>query len=114
MQIPERIEGALVARLDPSSPSARQGLQEGDVILGALTLVDLTLIGGDGQELDMGTPFDTFSSAAHTANATGEVASNRRLLVLLMQAEGFTNYEKEWWHFTYDVPNPLRFDLVIR
>lgn len=76
--------------------------------------VDLTLIGGDGQELDMGTPFDTFSSAAHTANATGEVASNRRLLVLLMQAEGFTNYEKEWWHFTYDVPNPLRFDLVIR
>ena len=76
--------------------------------------VDLTLIGGDGQELDMGTPFDTFSSAAHTANATGEVASNRRLLVLLMQAEGFTNYEKEWWHFSYEVPNPLRFDLVIR
>jgi zinc D-Ala-D-Ala dipeptidase len=76
--------------------------------------VDLTLIGGDGQELDMGTPYDTFSSAAHTANATGEVASNRRLLVLLMQAEGFTNYEKEWWHFSYDVPNPLRFDLVIR
>jgi zinc D-Ala-D-Ala dipeptidase len=76
--------------------------------------VDLTLIGGDGQELDMGTPFDTFSSAAHTANATGDVATNRRLLVLLMQAEGFTNYEKEWWHFTYEVPNPLRFDLVIR
>jgi zinc D-Ala-D-Ala dipeptidase len=76
--------------------------------------VDLTLIGGDGKELDMGTPFDTFSSAAHTANATGEVASNRRLLVLLMQAEGFKNYEKEWWHFTYEVPNPLRFDLVIR
>ncbi|HJU67015.1 MAG TPA: M15 family metallopeptidase [Gemmatimonadaceae bacterium] len=76
--------------------------------------VDLTLIGGDGQELDMGTPFDTFSPAAHTANASGEVASNRRLLVLLMQAEGFTNYDKEWWHFTYEVPNPQRFDLVIR
>ncbi len=76
--------------------------------------VDLTLIGGDGQELDMGTPYDTFSAAAHTANATGEAASNRRLLVLFMQAEGFTNYEKEWWHFSYEVPNPLRFDLVIR
>ena len=76
--------------------------------------VDLTLIGGNGQELDMGTPFDTFSPAAHTVNAAGEVASNRRLLVLLMQAEGFTNYDKEWWHFTYDVPNPQRFDLVIR
>ena len=76
--------------------------------------VDLTLIGGDGQALDMGTPFDTFSSAAHTANATGEVASNRTLLVRLMQAEGFTSYDKEWWHFSYEVPNPLRFDLVIR
>jgi D-alanyl-D-alanine dipeptidase len=76
--------------------------------------VDLTLIGGDGRELDMGTLFDTFSPAAHTANAAGEVATNRRLLVQLMTAEGFTNYEKEWWHFTYSVPNPLRFDLVIR
>jgi D-alanyl-D-alanine dipeptidase len=75
--------------------------------------VDLTLIGGDGRELDMGTPFDTFSPAAHTANATGEAATNRRLLVQLMSAEGFTNYEKEWWHFSYSVPNPLRFDLVI-
>jgi D-alanyl-D-alanine dipeptidase len=76
--------------------------------------VDLTLIGGDGRELDMGTPFDTFSSAAHTANATGEVAKNRALLVRLMEAEGFVSYEKEWWHFSYNVADPLRFDLVIR
>ena len=76
--------------------------------------VDLTLIDGSGAEVDMGTPFDTFSEAAHTANATGEVAVNRTLLVRLMQAEGFTNYEKEWWHFSYAVPDPLRFDLVIR
>ena len=76
--------------------------------------VDLTLIGGDGQELDMGTPFDTFSAAAHTANATGQVAVNRALLTRLMQAEGFEAYEKEWWHFSYTVPDPLRFDLVIR
>jgi zinc D-Ala-D-Ala dipeptidase len=76
--------------------------------------VDLTLIGGDGQELDMGTPFDTFSAAAHTANATGQVAVNRALLTRLMQAEGFEGYEKEWWHYSYTVPDPLRFDLVIR
>jgi D-alanyl-D-alanine dipeptidase len=31
-----------------------------------------------------------------------------------MEAEGFTNYDKEWWHFSYTVPDPLRFDLVIR
>ena len=76
--------------------------------------VDLTLIGGDGQELDMGTPFDTFSAAAHTKNAAGVVALNRALLVRLMEAEGFASYDKEWWHFSYTVVDPLRFDLVIR
>ncbi|MGQ0712644.1 MAG: M15 family metallopeptidase [Gemmatimonadaceae bacterium] len=76
--------------------------------------VDLTLIDGSGAEVDMGTPFDTFSEAAHTANGTGQIALNRALLLRLMQAEGFTNYEKEWWHFSYDASNPLRFDLVIR
>ena len=60
-----------------------------------LTLVDLR----SGRELDMGTPFDTFSEAAHTANASGEVAENRRTLVQAMQAEGFNNDEQEWWHY---------------
>lgn len=76
--------------------------------------VDLTLVGGMGGELDMGTAYDTFSSAAHTANASGTVAENRALLLRLMQSEGFENYEKEWWHFSYPLADPLRFDLVIR
>lgn len=63
--------------------------------------VDLTLVRlSDGAELNMGTPYDTFSEAAHTANATGEVAQNRQRLVEAMAAEGFRNYDKEWWHFT--------------
>ncbi|MDB4948121.1 MAG: peptidase vanX D-ala-D-ala dipeptidase [Gemmatimonadetes bacterium] len=62
--------------------------------------VDLTLVRlRDGRELDMGTPFDTFSDAAHTANATGAVAENRRRLVHAMAAEGFASYDAEWWHF---------------
>jgi D-alanyl-D-alanine dipeptidase len=77
--------------------------------------IDLTLVSRDtGRELAMGTPFDTFSPAAHTANATGEVARNRATLVRLMQAEGWVNYPQEWWHFSYDVPDPVRFDRVIR
>ena len=75
-----------------------------------LTLVDLAT----GRELEMGTPFDTFSAAAHTANATGTAASNRQTLKTAMEAEGFVNYDQEWWHFSYAVPNPLRFDRVIR
>lgn len=74
------------------------------------TLVDLTT----GRELEMGTPFDTFSAAAHTANASGEAALNRQKLKTAMEAEGFVNYDQEWWHFSFDVPNPLRFDRVIQ
>lgn len=63
--------------------------------------VDLTLVRlRDGRELPMGTPYDTFSEDAHTANATGQVMENRTTLVRAMEAEGFRNYEKEWWHFS--------------
>ena len=77
--------------------------------------VDLTLVDRrTGAELDMGTPFDTFSPAAHTANAVGEAARNRERLKAAMEREGFVNYDQEWWHFTYDVKDPVRFDVVIR
>ncbi len=66
--------------------------------------VDLTLVRLDtGKPLDMGTPFDTFSDAAHTANATGAAAVNRQHLVTAMEGQGFLNYDQEWWHFSYDV-----------
>ena len=77
--------------------------------------IDLTLIDlASGRELDMGTAFDTFTAAAHTANASGQVAANRQTLKAAMEREGFTNYDQEWWHFSYSVPDPLRFDWVIR
>jgi zinc D-Ala-D-Ala dipeptidase len=77
--------------------------------------VDLTLIDPQsGTILDMGTPFDTFSDSAHTANASGRVLRYRQILVRAMESEGFKNYEKEWWHFSYDVPNARPFDEVIR
>jgi D-alanyl-D-alanine dipeptidase len=75
-----------------------------------LTLVDLVT----GTELDMGTPFDTFTEAAHTANAEGRVLRYRQILVKAMESEGFQNYENEWWHFSYQVPGARAFDLPIR
>ena len=42
-----------------------------------LTLVDLVT----GTEVPMGTPFDTFTEAAHTANAEGRVRRYRQILV---------------------------------
>ena len=62
----------------------------------------------------MGTPFDHFSRASHTANARGAIARNRQLLKRTMERQGFLNYEKEWWHFSYPVRNPLRFDRPVR
>ncbi len=77
--------------------------------------IDLTLVAmASGRELDMGTGFDTFAAAAHTANAVGDVAANRRRLVAAMEAEGFVNYDQEWWHFSFPLPDPLRFDVVVR
>ena len=77
--------------------------------------IDLTLIElATRRELEMGTPFDTFSAAAHTANASGKAAANRQILKAAMEREGFLNYDQEWWHFSFNVPNPLRFDRPIR
>ena len=76
--------------------------------------VDLTLIDvAAAAPLDMGTAFDTFSPSAHTANAVGTALANRLRLDRLMRAEGFANYDQEWWHFTYSLPDPVRFDREI-
>jgi D-alanyl-D-alanine dipeptidase len=77
--------------------------------------VDVTLVNlAAGVEVPMGTPFDTFSTAAHTKNARGGFLQNRLRLKTAMERHGFTNYEKEWWHFSYDVENPVRFNRVVR
>jgi D-alanyl-D-alanine dipeptidase len=67
---------------------------------------DCTLEDGNqhrGSELDMGTAFDCFDDKSHTFTelVSDQVLENRTLLVELMQAEGFRNYSKEWWHFSY-------------
>jgi D-alanyl-D-alanine dipeptidase len=80
--------------LDQGYVARRSGHNRGNTV--DLTLVRLR----DGRELEMGTAYDIFSEAAHTANATGEVRENRMRLLRAMEAEGFRNYEKEWWHFS--------------
>ena len=77
--------------------------------------IDLTLVYlPTGAVLEMGTPYDTFSEAAHTANAEGEIRRNRQTLVEAMAAEGFENYDMEWWHFSYAAENPVPFDRPVR
>ena len=77
--------------------------------------IDLTLIErATGRELDMGTGYETFTPAAHTASASGQAAENRATLVEAMHAEGFENYAGEWWHFYYFVTGAALLDEPIR
>jgi len=79
--------------------------------------VDLTLVDWSvgGREVDMGTPFDTFSPAAHYGNASGRTMRYRELLRHAMEEEGFKQYEAEWWHYSYEVPGPpVAFDRVVK
>jgi zinc D-Ala-D-Ala dipeptidase len=64
--------------------------------------IDLTLARPDGRELDMGTPFDTFSPRSWPSDTTvsAEARQNRALLAAAMRRRGFRPYDKEWWHFT--------------
>jgi len=76
--------------------------------------VDLTVVRLDsGEELEMGTRYDTFAEEAHPANATGDAARNRQVLLDAMAAEGFVNFVDEWWHFSLAVPDPVPYDLPL-
>ena len=81
--------------------------------------VDLTLVRrSDGEELDMGTPFDFLSPKAWPSDksVSAEAQKNRALLSAAMRAGGFRPYPKEWWHFTLaNEPFPhTYFDFPVR
>ena len=70
--------------------------------------VDLTIVGSQGHELDMGSYFDDFSVQAEprheeelvrTGRLSREQLSNRLLLRGVMQGAGFIQMPNEWWHY---------------
>lgn len=66
--------------------------------------VDLTLFDlKTGQVVKMPSDYDDFSERAHPSyqGGTTEERRMRDLLRATMEAEGFTVYENEWWHFDY-------------
>ncbi|MBR1552033.1 MAG: M15 family metallopeptidase [Muribaculaceae bacterium] len=63
----------------------------------------------DGRPVDMGTPFDSFTSDAHITDEPalvrqGRISAtamkNRQLLRKVLTDNGFATYSREWWHFT--------------
>ena len=76
--------------------------------------IDLTLVRlSDGKPRDMGTPYDTFSTKAHTANASGAALRNRLTLKRAMEPFGFRNYRNEWWHYDFPKANGPARDIPL-
>jgi D-alanyl-D-alanine dipeptidase len=74
--------------------------------------IDLTLVGRDGQVLDMGTPIDTMTRASHHFHAAlpAAIQVNRMYLLTIMLEAGFVHHPNEWWH--YQLPEANRFPLI--
>ncbi|MBP3413921.1 MAG: M15 family metallopeptidase [Clostridia bacterium] len=71
--------------------------------------VDVTLVTASGEDIEMPTGFDDFSSRADRdySDVTSGAKSNALLLENTMKDNGFKPYFSEWWHFndtvTYDI-----------
>ncbi len=67
--------------------------------------VDLTIIDKNGNELDMGTPFDTFTKEAHSdyKDLPQQVLNNRQILRGVLESVGFKGIQTEWWHFSFSI-----------
>jgi D-alanyl-D-alanine dipeptidase len=70
--------------------------------------VDLSIVDGNGNELDMGTPYDTFNDLAqpqleekffNAGKLSAQQIENRLLLRTAMEKAGFIQLPFEWWHF---------------
>ena len=74
--------------------------------------IDVTLVDTSNRELEMGTEFDDFSTAAHHGNRSisASAQKNRMILLGLMATAGWDFYDKEWWH--YQLFCPRRFPLL--
>jgi len=65
--------------------------------------VDVTILGPDGEPLDMTSPRregrDT--TPTYSAELTEAARLNRELLIRVMTEAGFSNCYDEWWHWSY-------------
>ena len=70
--------------------------------------IDISISSKNGEELDMGTPFDFIGKLAHPreekkllkeGKLTKKQVRNRVLLRKVMKKAGFFNIQTEWWHW---------------
>ncbi|MBL8518737.1 MAG: M15 family metallopeptidase [Betaproteobacteria bacterium] len=107
---PQRVQEQLWARVRDTPDALYIARPERGSIHSFGMAVDVTLIDGNGRELDMGTPFDDFSELSHPALeerwlATGALTpsqvQHRLWLRDAMRHAGFRGIRSEWWHFDF-------------
>lgn len=71
--------------------------------------IDLSIADSQGNLLEMPSKFDdlTVQADRNYSDCTPEAAANAQLLQDAMEAQGFTGYEKEWWHFSDSTSYPV-------
>lgn len=74
--------------------------------------VDLTLVNRQGKELEMPTPFDSFTEKSHRnyQGGSSQARKNSQLLERMMKEAGFIPLSTEWWHF--DAVDWQKFSLL--
>jgi D-alanyl-D-alanine dipeptidase len=82
--------------------------------------VDVTLLGPDGREADMGSGFDEMSRRSHPALHAEMLAAgvltpaqvaDRDTLAAALRAGGFAGIANEWWHFDHGDRERVRREL---
>ncbi|MDR1071147.1 MAG: D-alanyl-D-alanine carboxypeptidase family protein [Rickettsiales bacterium] len=66
--------------------------------------IDITLVGDDRAECDMGGSVDGFgdeTSATDAPNISAAGRANRDILRNALTRAGLTNYPAEWWHYSF-------------
>lgn len=74
--------------------------------------LDVTLLDSEGEELNMGTAFDSMEEDSHHGcPGIPNLAHRNRLFLLgIMLHAGFLPIETEWWH--YELPGALNYPIV--
>jgi D-alanyl-D-alanine dipeptidase len=70
---------------------------------------------GNADGIDMGTSFDCLDMRSSTENdeVTGDQRRWRLYLRSVMNRQGFSNYSREWWHYTFRGVTGAAFDFPI-
>jgi zinc D-Ala-D-Ala dipeptidase len=67
------------------------------------TTVDAGAVRKNGRALDFGTGYDFMDprSATESVDVSAAAQANRKRLRAVFEKAGFSNYRREWWHFSF-------------